>query len=255
MIPREATVRAWGEMYPDSNVLIRMAPDVIGIDVDDYDDKHGGSIVAELMDVHGPLPHTAVSTAREMPSGIYWYRLRSWMETDRMRDPGEHVEVIRFEHRYAVAPPSWHPGARTRYRWVDGFTPQLYDLDFLPTEWYVHLTRGCECFELERAERKHLIRRLNNRPKGEAGMDAARKDLDEAAKALALSSVGGRNNTLSSIAGRFLLYDVVLNNVLTEYEVVTRLMRSALDAGLDKNEAYRTIESAMAWAIREGDNE
>jgi hypothetical protein len=252
MVPNERTVQAWTETHENSNVLIRMAPDVIGIDVDDYDNKHGGASMVAIIERHGPIPYTHVSTARDLPSGIYWFRLTSWMESDKMRDPGEHVEVIRHEHRYAVAPPSWNSKARAYYRWVDGVTPTRDDLGHLPIEWYVHLTRGCDCFALERAERRQMMQRLNNRPKGEAGRLAARKDLDKAVEALRLSSAGTRNNMLSSIAGRFLLYDVVMNNVLTSAEVTSHLSGAAHAAGLDIQETWRTLESAMAWALREG---
>lgn len=254
IIPDDALVQKWTERYPDSNVLIRMAPNVIGIDVDNYDEKRGLDTLNAIEKAHGNLPRTPMSTARDEPSGIYWFRLAPWMESDKMRDPGEHVEVIRHEHRYAAAPPSWHSGARARYRWVDDFSPQLGDLTQLPVEWYVHLTRGCGCFALERAERKQMMQRLNNRPKGEAGRLAARKDLDKAVEALRLSSAGTRNNMLSSIAGRFLLYDVVMNNVLSATEVVNHLSGAAQAAGLDKRETERTIESALAWALREGES-
>jgi hypothetical protein len=251
-VPNEAQVRKWMDTHPDSNVLIRLAPDVIGIDVDDYDEKHGWSTITDLQDAHGKMPVTYRSSAREFPSGIFWYRLRSWMETDKMRDPGEHVEVIRYGHRYICAPPSWHQGAHAYYEWNTVEPPQVGDLTFLPTEWYVHLTRGCDCFEMERADRRHMMRRLNNRPKGEVGAQAARDDLIQAAEALTLTAEGGRNQLLSSIAGRFILYDVVTNEVLSLDEVTFMLMTAAEEAGLDQREAKRTIQSAIDWAIREG---
>jgi hypothetical protein len=251
-IPSRKQVVLWMDDRPDSNILIRLAPDVIGIDVDDYDDKHGVDTLVNLERTHGELPHTHASSARDFPSGIYWFRVKPWMDTDKMRDPGEHIEVIRYEHRYAVAPPSWHQGARSYYRWSEGHMPSLGDLAFLPVEWYVHLTRGCECYEMERAERRGMMRRLNNRPKGEVGAQAARNDLTEAAEAMRIAGVGGRNNLLSSIAGRFILYDVVLNEVLSLEEVTFMLVAASEEAGLDQREAKRTIQSAIDWAIREG---
>ncbi|RLB68533.1 MAG: hypothetical protein DRH08_00670 [Deltaproteobacteria bacterium] len=254
--PDEAQVSFWIDRYPDSNILLRMAPDVIGIDVDHYDDKRGADTLRDIAQKHGRLPVTMVSTARTLPSGIYWFRLHPWMDSDAMRDPGEHIEVIRYGHRYAVAPPSWHPGARARYRWTQRGTvvPVKANLALLPTEWYVHLTRGCSCFDVERAERKMMMRRVMNRPSGEAGRKAAREDLTKASEALSHASPGSRNNMLSSIAGRFLLYDSVLNGVLDDVEIMFKLYHAGLAAGLEKHETDNTIRSARDWAIREGMN-
>ena len=253
-IPDRHQVKLWMETHPDSNVLIRMAPDVVGIDVDDYDDKHGHDTLGDIAREHGPLPQTHVSSARSAPSGIYWFRLRAWMDTDQMRDPGEHIEVIRYGHRYAVAPPSWHQGARSYYRWNARYTPHKDDLPYLPVEWYVHLTRGCSCFDLERAERKRMMRRMSDRPTGEAGFLAAEKDFGEALVALKATTPGSRNNFLSTIAGRFLLYDVELNGVLSELRVMNTLYQAGIKAGLDEEEVRRTIQSARDWARREGEN-
>ncbi len=252
-IPDWDQVKVWTEKYPDSNVLLRMAPDVIGIDIDDYDDKVGMRTFLGIEKTHGVLPFTHASSARDFPSGIHFYRLRPWMETNKMRDPGEHVEVIRFEHRYAVAPPSWHSGVRARYRWSEGITPQKGDLAWLPTEWYVHMVRSCECFEEERQQRRYVLRRFNNRRPGDAGRAQALADLDMACGALAHTSEGGRNNLLSSIAGRVFLYDVVENEVLTAVEVARILTDSSEVSGLNPTEVKRTIESAWDWAMREGE--
>ena len=251
-IPDQAQVERWVEQYPDSNILLRMAPDVIGIDIDNYDDKLGERTILAIADRHGRLPPTYISSARPLPSGIHFYRLRPWMETSKMRDPGTHVEVIRFEHRYAVVPPSWHSGVRSKYLWTDGVTPQKGDLGWLPVEWYVHLVRSCDCFEDERAIRRVQMRRFHNRRAGDAGVEDAVLDLKMACEALALTGEGGRNNLLSSIAGRVFLYDVVSNGVLTPVDAANTLTDAAEKAGLDPTEVKRTLESAWDWAMREG---
>ena len=251
-IPTWQQVTVWTEQYPDSNVLLRMAPDVIGIDVDSYDGKQGAYTLAKIIGNHVPLPWTHVSSARPEPSGIYFFRLTPWMDTSKMRDPGEHVEVIRFEHRYAVIPPSWHSGVRARYEWRDGKVPQKGDLAWLPVEWYVHLIRECDCFEEERAQRRYAMRRFNNRRPGEAGEAQALADLMMACEALEHASEGSRNNMLSSIAGRVYLYDVVGNEVLSWAEATKMMGMGAIKAGLPEHEAKRTLESAWDWAEREG---
>ena len=254
-IPTEQNVRAWSDHYSDSNILLRMAPDVIGIDVDDYDDKRGAETLRSIEEHHGEMPFTHASTARLLPSGIYFFRLRQYMETEKMRDPGTHVEVIRFEHRYAVVPPSWHSGVRERYQWSDGAQPQVGDLAWLPSEWYVHLARACECFEEERQQRRYVLRRFNNRRPGEAGVEQAKADLKLACAALEHTSEGGRNNLLSSIAGRVFLYDVVANEVLEPVTVASILTAAGERAGLEPHEVKRTLESAWDWAMREGETE
>ena len=251
-IPTWEHVNGWRMNYSDSNVLLRMAPDVIGIDIDDYEGKHGLATFLSIEDAHGVMPFTHASSARDFPSGIHFYRLRQWMDTSKMRDPGTHVEVIRFEHRYAVVPPSWHPDARARYRWSEGMTPQKGDLAWLPMEWYIHLIRSCECFEEERSQRRYALRRFNNRRGGEAGVKQALADLKMAGDALSHTSEGTRNNMLSSIAGRVFLYDVVTNKVLQPHEVGDMLTEAAEKAGLDPTEVERTLESAWTWAKREG---
>ena len=251
-IPTEVHINAWRGQYGDSNVLLRLAPDVIGIDIDDYDDKQGWRTIQSISEHHADLPPTHGSSARDFPSGIYFFRLRQWMETNKMRDPGTHVEVIRFEHRYAVVPPSWHSGVRARYRWSEGATPIKDDLTWLPTEWYVHLTRSCECFEEERAQRRFAMRRFTNRRPGEAGVRQAKADLLLACEALRHTAEGSRNNLLSSIAGRVYLYDVVGNEVLSWADATGTMGRAAVNAGLPEHEAKRTLESAWEWASKEG---
>jgi len=251
-VPSERLVRKWMVTHENSNILLRLAPDVVGIDVDDYDDKHGNRTLLEITERHGELGYTHVSSARKLPSGIYFYRLHPWMETSKMRDPGEHIEVIRYEHRYAVVAPSWNQGAHAYYGWSMHLIPMIGDLPYLPTEWYVHLTRGCSCFELERAEHRALMTRIHNRPKGQLGEQMARSDLQRASYALKHADAGSRNNMLSSMAGRIFLYDYVLNGALTAEEIVSTLYAAGSAAGLEHTEIKRTLESAEEWALREG---
>lgn len=132
--------------------------------------------------------------------------------------------------------------------------PDRDDLGRLPLEWYVHLTRACDCFARERAERRAAMQRITNRSTGAAGKFEAERDLEKAVEALTMASEGGRNNLLSSIAGRFLLYDCVLNGVLTVNPTTDRLYTAAVEAGLEPREAERTIQSALDWAVREGES-
>ena len=57
------------------NLALRLPPNMIGFDVDDYGDKHGADTMRGLVDKLGPLPPTVRSTSRgDGVSGIHLYR-------------------------------------------------------------------------------------------------------------------------------------------------------------------------------------
>ena len=92
---------------------------VIGLDVDQYDEKHGLDTIREREARLGALPPTYVVTARPYRegSGIRLFQVpESWRgKTALKNDAGEdgHVELIQWWHRLVTVPPSWHhTGAR-----------------------------------------------------------------------------------------------------------------------------------------------
>lgn len=137
--PQQSDIDYWCEHDGAGNVALRVPLGVIGIDVDDYDDKHGGKTLADLEAKYGTLPTTWVSTSRGYGvSGIRLYRVPA-----DVRFPGilgEHIEIIQNHHRYLVVAPSIHPSG-TRYRWYDpqgelpGRPPDVTELTELPTAW------------------------------------------------------------------------------------------------------------------------
>lgn len=145
--PSYPDVYAWSEERPLANVCLRLPPNVIGVDVDHYGDKHGGDTLAELEARLGPLPPTWRVTSRDDGiSGIRLYRI-----PEGLRWPGvfgASIESIRTEHRYAVVWPSIHPEGGT-YRWIDpvgvttiGVVPVIDDLPEMPDVWVQHFTGG-----------------------------------------------------------------------------------------------------------------
>lgn len=133
------TINRWIEHRPNDNVGLRMATDVIGIDVDNYGTHHGADTLARLIGDHGPLPSTWSTTSRGMgPSRISYYHV-----PDGVRFPGmlgDGIDVIQHHHRYAVGPPSVHPDTRTIYRWHHEHTstpkgPHVDDIPALPESW------------------------------------------------------------------------------------------------------------------------
>lgn len=123
----------WSEA-PDKwgNLGARMPVDVVGVDVDAYNDKHGADTWA-LLDGRN-WPATIVLSSRFGPgydgtSGIRFYRLPAGISQDQLWGAHDGIEILRYGHRYAVAPGSDHPEGGI-YRLVDMRTKQF--LDTLP---------------------------------------------------------------------------------------------------------------------------
>lgn len=141
-VPTPDQVSEWATSYPDSNVLLRMPENVIGIDVDAYGDKHGDATLAELESQYGELTETWRSTSRgDGPSGIRFYRVPDGFSWPSTLGPG--IEVVQSTHRYAVVAPSVHPEER-QYEWIkDGqasnTTPGPFELAELPSLWVKRL--------------------------------------------------------------------------------------------------------------------
>lgn len=147
--PSYADVYAWTEDRPDGNIAIRLQRGIIGIDVDDYEDKQGKATLEHAIAQWGPLPATWISTNREDGiSGIRLYRVPD--DADFVSNIGEPttggIEIIRYGHRYIVAAPSVHPSGRI-YRWQapDGFwsdeIPTPDEIPALPAQWLMALRR------------------------------------------------------------------------------------------------------------------
>ncbi|WP_197502271.1 phage/plasmid primase, P4 family [Gordonia sp. 852002-10350_SCH5691597] len=119
--------------------------EVIGIDVDEYDEKHGAETLAALIAEHGELPPTFSSTSRgaDSPSRIYFYLVPAGMKW--AGKPGPDIEIIQRTHRYAVAWPSVVEGRE--YRWYDPQgracdVPDVATFPDLPDSWVEHLRKG-----------------------------------------------------------------------------------------------------------------
>lgn len=136
------------------NIGLRMADDVIGVDVDGY--KGGCETLANLEAELGSLPPTVMSHSGRgdgppdapvrLGSGIRFYRVPPKMAWVQALDGG--IEIIQEHHRYSLAPPSIHPDGR-RYELfdqaedapVDGI-PLVEDLPPLPWSWIEYLSRA-----------------------------------------------------------------------------------------------------------------
>lgn len=149
-------------MYAGNNVD---GWELLGIDVDDYKGKRGLSELQELEAEHGPLPPTAMSTARwdgweEHRSGIRVFLVPKGFRYMGKAAPS--IDIVQKRHRFMVVAPSTNPDAENaEYEWRYGATdtvePDRFedglpdvsltgddgpDIAVLPEAWFVHLSRG-----------------------------------------------------------------------------------------------------------------
>lgn len=144
--PSGPDIYEWVQHYGHGNIALRLPPNIIGIDVDNYGGKGGAATLHRLTQRWGTLPPTWVSSSRDdQTSGIYLYRV-----PENLAWPGEagtDIEIIQHHHRYMVAPPSVHPEGR-KYRWRDPhglhttLIPDPHTLPDLPEQWITGLTGG-----------------------------------------------------------------------------------------------------------------
>ncbi|MFA7265189.1 MAG: bifunctional DNA primase/polymerase [Candidatus Nanopelagicales bacterium] len=133
----------WVRTNAAGNIAIRLPRNVVGIDVDAYGNKVGAVTFLGLIADLGPLPATTKITSRDDDySGIRLYRLPDGVDESQFRGGWACVDVIRFGHRYVVAPPSIHPDTGATYRAIDeasGVTrvglPHVDELPELPDTW------------------------------------------------------------------------------------------------------------------------
>ena len=135
--PSDSQIEDWLKAAEAHNIAIRLPEDVIGLDVDLYDDKPGLETVKELVSRFGLLPATWNSTSRTDGSGIRFFRVTPGLEWPGDAGPG--VELISHGYRYAVVAPSVHP-TRAHYRWLARdltpvAVPPPKDLPLLPQAW------------------------------------------------------------------------------------------------------------------------
>jgi hypothetical protein len=98
-------------------LAFRPPPDVLLLDVDHYDDKHGMDTMDRAEDWLGMLPLTYRVTSRGAanPSGRYMFRIPAdLVVTDSSlyqfadEDGATHIEMVRTGHRFSWAPGDYH---------------------------------------------------------------------------------------------------------------------------------------------------
>lgn len=179
--PDSQQVRRWRVAQANGNICLRLAevpreclPDdlppvyagnnvdgweLIGIDVDDYGDKHGAQQLTELEAELGPLPDTVVSSARWDDAPLSGTRLFLVPRGFRFRGKAsatghegpKHIDILYAGLRYLVVWPSMHPtGSIYEFRWgtpgeaLKTYTgvPSIGDVAMLPEPWFRQLQTG-----------------------------------------------------------------------------------------------------------------
>jgi len=160
-VPSVEQIERWRRSHGVNNIGLVLPPDIVGIDVDDYEKagkrKHGGDQLTALAEQLGPLPAAPRSTARgsEGLSGIRFYRLPTDLVMDvlngvvRLKSKlAPDIELIRHGHRYAAAWPSVNPENGEFYEWyttdgsVLGRPPRVAGLKELPPAWAAFVVEG-----------------------------------------------------------------------------------------------------------------
>lgn len=208
LTPEQCAQRA--EQQPDSNIAWRLPPSVVGIDVDAYGDKNGAGTLTQAQARWGPLPDCARSTSRDDGvSGIRFYRVP---EGTRLRGGVAFpelglgcIDVIQHHHRYAVVPPSLHPGTGSPYVWRNGslepypsrYVPPVSELPELPARWVQALRIENQTPDVGGATAEQMRQFLSEIPDGQP-CEKVRRHLQAAVRKL---GAGGQARHDAALGG------------------------------------------------------
>lgn len=185
--PTDSQVAKWLKTRADRNIALRLWEvdtgtrelpivyagnnvdgwELIGIDVDNYGEKHGWADLVELEAEYGALPATALSSARfagwlDNRSAIRVFLVPKGYRYMGKAAPG--IDVIQKRHRFMVVYPSRNPDAADalyEWRWgatnsddtvgeyaLQGFEGEIPDVGndsdvaVLPEEWFKYLSHN-----------------------------------------------------------------------------------------------------------------
>lgn len=253
-MPTPEKIFEWIEKQaPNANIGIRLPDGVIGIDVDTGYEKNGQPKTGlesfqHLIDTHGPIEDTWMSTSRltgeGIGSGIRFYRVPTGLKW-RESGAGKDIDIISHTHRFAVVWPSKHPQTGQTYRWVkpDGEIahnefPALSDLPALPEKWVKALTE-------------------EDKPKSAEDLPPATTEelekLWQRVDRLAFHSEdieNGRNNELSYLAWR--LGQLIPNGLVDELTVRDKLWDAAQACGLVAEDSEYKCRATIDGGVKKG---
>jgi Zierdtviridae DNA primase len=217
-----AKVHAGKLAYAPGNIALRLPDGVIGVDVDAYGTKAGERTLALAEEAWGALPPTYVSTSRtDGLSGIRLFRTPKGLAWPGELPQGKGVELLRWDHRFAIVSPSIHDKTGEEYTWYrqeevvnprngDGNPdeadiylgmvkvaegiPELADLTLLPKKWLSGLTGGVKWKDRpvdETLDARDLQEWLSARNDPDSPCPALRKTITDYARALRQASDDG----------------------------------------------------------------
>lgn len=277
-------IEYWIEQRADDNIGLRMpklvrdgkALEVIGIDVDHYDDKTGMDTIEALEDRLGPLPDTWKSTSRgpDAMTGIFFFVVPAGQKWAGQVGPG--VETIQRTHRYAVVAPSVVREKKgsskvRRYSWYredDGvdvpskIPPNVQDLPMLPAAWQKHLQKGLAEerrvmeSDPELASMKGVRSWMQKNLPGYSEQPSSEMALASDPELLAAEAAGGAHEMLVSRSHRVIMLaaeghhgcQAALENVQTAfYDEV--LGKNTGDARRSMDDARREVNRAIGQEV------
>lgn len=253
--PTTTQVEAWAEL--GGNIGLRLPPDIIGLDVDHYDQKDGGGTLANLVDRYGPLPPTVLSTSRgDGISGIRLYRVPNGTTLVTRIEGG--IELVQHHHRYVVAWPSVHPEGG-QYRWIDEASGEVLEqppdpdtVPELPWPWIDALgtvisTETAEGATPDRVRAFVDIHTEDRRPSGLTGVLNAAKSKIEAGNAHHDTLVTAACWAMREAAAGYYPAERALNELGAWW-------RNTM-TGHTRKPHRGEFAGAVAWAVGQADNE
>lgn len=148
----EAAAKAWESAPDNANVALVVPADLIAIDVDHYDDKHGVDTYEDLQYLYPELPDldTMIRSSRRESgnlSGHYFFKVPEGIRWPKKA--GDGLDILQPGHRYSVVYPSVfrdEDGDVLQYRWLKGLAevdaPHVKDFPELPAEMVEELAIG-----------------------------------------------------------------------------------------------------------------
>jgi putative DNA primase/helicase len=258
-------VKAGKMLFKAGNVAIRLPKLVVGIDVDAYGEKAGEATLAAAEAAWGPLPRSWVTTSRDDGlSGIRLFRVPPDLAWPGQLPQGGGVELIRWDHRFAIVAPSLHDKTGNQYKWyteefvngeitlveADGI-PTLDDIPTMPRKWVKGLTNGTKWKDRpidEEMDARDLQDWLSARPDPDTPCAAMRTTVTNYARALRKASDDGGAHDAARDAAWAVLGDAAnghtgIKKALGELRRIflTSVEERRADAGAARSEWARIV--------------
>ena len=229
-------IKSWWAQHPNANIGLPTGEtsgwDVLDVDVPKEDAagrrqrRTGWEVVQPALDGGGLKPPAIIVRTPSGGAHLY-YRARDGARNGSMSDYGLD---FRAEGGYVVVPPSrTDAGTYELTQGLDHSKP-VFQCDFTKLRELIQRVDGSH----ERAQR--ATRRLRAQQSRPTSPDRLTRRVDALARTVAEAKIGTRNNVL---------YWAARVSIDDDLECLDKLYHAGLAAGLDPDEASRTIQSAL----------